>query len=195
MRYFPLFLDLRGRPVLIVGGGAVAERKARLLLASGARVTVVAPALCPALAQRVARGELGHRAGEFLESDLDRQRWVIAATNEAAVNRRIAAAAEARGLLVNVVDDAELSSAIMPAIVDRSPLLIAISSGGAAPMLARRVREQMEALLDQSLGSVALWLGRWRTRIREKFVGTRERRSFYGELLDGPLARLIRDGR
>ena len=195
MRYFPLFLDLRSRPVLIVGGGAVAERKARLLLANEARVTVVAPNLCPALAQRVARGELRHRAGEFVESDLDGQRWVIAATNEAAVNRRIAAGAEARGLLVNVVDDAELSSAIMPAIVDRSPLMIAISSGGAAPMLARRVREQMETLLDQSMGRVALWLGQWRSRIRAKFVSTRERRSFYGELLDGPLITLIRDGR
>ena len=135
MRYFPLFLDLRGRPALVVGGGAVAERKIKLLIDSGARVSVVAPSLCPGLAQRLARGELNHRAGEFTDADLNAQRLVIAATDDPRVNRDIAAAAEARGLLVNVVDDAGLSSAIMPAIVDRSPLMIAISSGGTAPML------------------------------------------------------------
>ncbi len=195
MRYFPLFLDLRGRPVLVAGGGAVAERKIKLLLESGARVTVVAPYVCPALARRVARGELKHRAAGFSESDLDQQRGVIAATSDALVNRRIATAAEDRGLWVNVVDDAELSSAIMPAIVDRSPLMIAISSGGTAPMLARRVREQVEALLDQSWGQVALWLGRWRARIRERIANPRQRRVFYRELLDGEAVRLIRDGR
>jgi uroporphyrin-III C-methyltransferase/precorrin-2 dehydrogenase/sirohydrochlorin ferrochelatase len=195
VRYFPLFLDLRGRPVLVVGGGAVAERKVKLLVASGARVTVVAPELCSGLAQRVARGEITHRAGDFVASDLESQRWVIAATNRAATNRQIAGAAEARGLFVNVVDDAELSSAIMPALVDRSPLMIAISSGGTAPMLARRVREQLETLLDQSWGRVAQLLGDWRSRIRARFEHTRQRRSFYRQLLDGPIVDLVRRGR
>jgi uroporphyrin-III C-methyltransferase/precorrin-2 dehydrogenase/sirohydrochlorin ferrochelatase len=195
VRYFPLFLDLHDRPVLVVGGGAVAERKVKLLLASGARVTLVAPELCTALAQRVTRGEIGHRAGGFVESDLESQRWVVAATDRAAINREIARAAEARGLFVNVVDDAELSSAIMPAIVDRSPLMIAISSGGSAPMLARRVREQLESLLDRSWGRVAQLLGVWRARIRARFDNSRQRRSFYRELLDGPIVELVRRGR
>jgi uroporphyrin-III C-methyltransferase / precorrin-2 dehydrogenase / sirohydrochlorin ferrochelatase len=195
VRYFPLFLDLRGRPVLVVGGGAVAERKVKLLIESGARVSVVAPSLCPGLAQRLARGELNHRAGGFTAADLSAQRWVIAATDDRQVNREIAAAAEARGLFVNVVDDAELSSAIMPAIIDRSPLLIAISSGGTAPMLARRVREQLEALLDQSLGRVSALLGAWRARIRTHISDARQRRSFYRELLEGPIVNLIRLGR
>ena len=123
------------------------------------------------------------------------QRLVIAATDDPAVNRAVAAAAEARDLLVNVVDDAELSTAIMPAIVDRSPLMIAISSGASAPMLARRVREQLEALLDQSWGRVALLLGAWRSRIRARFQNARQRRSFYRELLDGPIAGFVRAGR
>jgi uroporphyrin-III C-methyltransferase/precorrin-2 dehydrogenase/sirohydrochlorin ferrochelatase len=195
MRYFPLFLDLRGRPVLVAGGGAVAERKVKLLLASGARVTIVAPVLCRALTARAAGGEITHRRGEFVESDLDSQRWVIAATDRSCVNRQIAAAAEARGLFVNVVDDAELSTAIMPALVDRSPLMIAVSSGGSAPMLARRVREQLETLLDQSWGRVAQLLGRWRSRVRARFEHSRERRSFYRELLDGPIIDLVRRGR
>ena len=84
MRYFPLFLDLRGRPVLVVGGGAVAERKVKLLVASGARVTVVAPELCAGLAQRVTRGEISHRGGDFVDAHLESQRWVIAATDRAA---------------------------------------------------------------------------------------------------------------
>ncbi len=98
-------------------------------------------------------------------------------------------------MFVNVVDDAELSSAIMPSLVDRSPLLIAISSGGTAPMLARHVREQLEKLLDQSLGRVAELLGAWRSRIRARFANSRERRSFYSELLDGPVSELVRRGR
>ncbi len=195
MRYFPLFLDLRGRPVLVAGGGGVAARKVELLIASGARVSVVAPGLCPALERRLARGELAHRTGRFTESDLNSQRWVIAATGDAAVNRRIAAAAEAHGLFVNVVDDAGLSSAIVPAIVDRSPLMIAISSGGTAPMLARHLRAKVEALLDQSWGRVAQWLGRWRARIREQLDDARQRRSLYGELLDGPIVGLVQRGR
>ncbi len=195
MRYFPLFLDLRGRPVLVAGGGMVAERKVKLLVASGAKVTVVAPELCAALARRVARGKIAHRAGEFHESDLESQRWVIAATDRSAVNREIARAAEARGLFVNVVDDAELSTAIMPALVDRSPLMIAVASGGGAPMLARQVREQLEALLDQSWGRVAQFLGAWRARIRARFDTSRERRAFYRELLGGPIMALVRRGR
>ena len=195
MRYFPLFLDLRGRSVLVVGGGAVAERKVKLLVDSGARVTIVAPDLCAGLAQRVARGELAHRVGDFVAADLAAQRLVIAATDDPAANRAVASAAEARGLFVNVVDDAELSSAIVPAIVDRSPLMIAISSGGTAPMLARRVREQLEALLDQSWGRLALLLGAWRARIRARFQDDRERRSFYRELFDGPIVNFIRQGR
>ena len=131
----------------------------------------------------------------FAETDLESQRWVIAATDRAAVNREIARAAEARGLFVNVVDDAELSSAIMPALVDRSPLMIAISSGGSAPMLARRVREQLEGLLDQSWGRVAQLLGAWRARIRSRLGDSRQRRSFYRELLDGPIVQLVRRGR
>ena len=195
MRYFPLFLDLHDRPVLVVGGGAVAERKIDLLVSSGARVTVVAPRLNAGLTQRAARGELRFRAGSFEAADLADQRLVIAATDDPGVNREVAAAADARGLFANVVDDAELSSAIVPAIVDRSPLMIAISSGGAAPMLARRVREQLESLLDPSWGRVAVLLQSWRARIVARIRDAAERRRFYGELLDGPVVGLIRDQR
>jgi len=195
MRYLPLFLDLQRQAVLVVGGGVVAERKVRLLLDSGARVSVVAPRLGVALARRAARGEIEHLPREFTEPDVAGHRLVIATTNDAAVNRAIAAAAGRRGVFVNVVDDAANSSAIMPAIVDRSPLLVAISSGGTAPMLARRVRAQLEAMLDSSWTRLAVLLQRWRGRIRAAIHDLAARRQFYDRLLDGPVARLVRDRR
>lgn len=195
MRYFPLFLDLQQQPVLVVGGGVVAGRKVRLLRGSGARVRVVAPRLDVTLRRQAERAEIEHLARDFADGDVNGHRLVIAATGDRSVNRAVAAAAQARGVFVNVVDDASDSSAIMPAIVDRSPLLIAISSGGAAPMLARRVREQLEALLDSSWGRLGTLLQRWRTRITQQVRNLAERRRLYQELLDGPIARLVRAGR
>ena len=170
MRYFPIFADLRGRRVLVVGGGDVAERKVRLLLSAGARVTVLAPQLTPGLEQQAAsdRPAVVRQAfaGE-LPADLS---LVIAATSDRDVNASIAAAAGARNLFVNVVDDAELSTFQVPAIVDRSPLVVAISSGGTAPVLARVVRERIESLLDTSYGRLASLLETWRPRFRREGI-------------------------
>jgi siroheme synthase-like protein len=152
MRYFPLFADLQGQRVLVVGGGEVAERKVRLLLEAGARVELVAPDLTEWL-----RGEdtVDWLALEFEPAQLAGTTLVVAATSDPAVNARVAATARERQVLVNVVDDAELSSFIVPAIVDRSPLVIAISSGGVAPVLARLMRERIELLCDESFGALA----------------------------------------
>ena len=163
MRYFPLFADLRGRRVLVVGGGEVAERKVRLLLrgrcarrTGRSRIVAADLATWAAAASTVRRrdgaGSVSLARARVRRSQLDGATLVVAATNDAAVNERVAAAARARHVLVNVVDDAERSSFIVPAIVDRSPLVIAISSGGVAPVLARLVRERLETLLDESLG-------------------------------------------
>jgi uroporphyrin-III C-methyltransferase/precorrin-2 dehydrogenase/sirohydrochlorin ferrochelatase len=158
MRYFPLFADLQGRRVLVVGGGAIAERKVRLLLDAGAAVTVVAPGLTEWLAACAAEatvrgtatagGTLTHVAEQFDAGHLQGMVLAIAATDDPVTNARVAAEGRERNVHVNVVDDAARSSFIVPAIVDRSPLVIAISTGGAAPVLARLVRERVEALLD-----------------------------------------------
>ena len=137
MKLFPLFADIAGRTVAVVGGGDVAARKTAALLAAGARVRIGAPELHPQLAQWAAQGRISHVPGPFQEGWLDDVWLVVAATDDAAVNRQVAAAAGRRRLWVNVVDDAQLSSFHVPAIVDRSPLIVAISSGGAAPMLGR----------------------------------------------------------
>jgi uroporphyrin-III C-methyltransferase/precorrin-2 dehydrogenase/sirohydrochlorin ferrochelatase len=203
MRYFPLFADLHGQRVLVVGGGEVAERKVRLLLEAGARVEIVAPDLTEWLQHRTRTRTGGERRGRdedafdwlavgFDPTQLAGAILVVAATGDCAVNARVAATARERQVLVNVVDDAELSSFIVPAIVDRSPLVIAISSGGVAPVLARHVRERLESLLDESLGTLAGLLQRWRDRIKRALPDLDARRRFYAAVVRGPVAASLR---
>ena len=195
MRYFPIFLDLQGAPVLLVGGGEIAARKLAVLLRTGAAVAVIATEAIPVIVELAERGALQWHARCFAVADVAGRRLVIAATGDRAVNATVAAAARAIGVPVNVVDDAELSSFIVPAIVDRSPVLVAISSGGVAPMLATRLRARIEALLDDSWGRVAQFADRWRQRIRDAIPDLHVRRRFYDWMLDGPVASAVRAGR
>jgi uroporphyrin-III C-methyltransferase/precorrin-2 dehydrogenase/sirohydrochlorin ferrochelatase len=215
VRYFPLFADLHGRRVLVVGGGAVAERKIRLLLDAGADVTVVAPELTPWLASLTSAlmggeadqpagdgpdsasvsartGSLTHIADRFLPAHFDGALFAIAATDDPTTNALVAATGRERNVLVNVVDVAELSTFIVPAIVDRSPLVIAISTGGVAPVLARLVRERIESLFDGSFGVLAGLLERWRGRIKGCVPDVAARRRFYEYLVRGPVAAFVR---
>ena len=168
MKLYPLFADLSGRPVLVVGGGVVGERKASALLEAGAQVIVGAPELTPALRAWVLDERVQWLHGSFEESRIDGVWLVIAATSDTGLHRQIAALAEARRVFVNVVDDAEASSFHVPAVIDRSPVTIAISSGGHAPMLARLLRERLEVMMDPVIGSVASLLAQMRHRIRAR---------------------------
>ncbi|MCX7034009.1 MAG: siroheme synthase CysG [Arenimonas sp.] len=189
---FPLFADLRGRRVLVVGGGAVARRKLEPLLAAGAQVVVGAPWLEPAVMELFVEGRIGHLAGRFEPAWLDGAWLVVAATDDGDVNREVAAAAEARRIWANVVDDLALSSYQSPARIERGPLQIAISSGGGAPMLARHLREKLETELDESLADLASLLLRERGRIRARHPRLAERRRFFETLLAGPVAERFR---
>lgn len=189
---FPLFADLQGRRVLVVGGGPVAERKTEALLHAGARPRIGAPDLTPRLHAWHAQGRIDWIEGRFDAHWLAGAWLVVAATDDTTVNRAVAAAAEARHLFANVVDDAELSTFQVPAIVERGPLQVAISSGGGAPMLARHLRRQLETLLDDSWTSLAHLFTRQRQRIRQRFPQPAERRRFFEKLLAGPLPRLFR---
>lgn len=194
MKLYPLFADLSGRPVLVVGGGVVGERKAAALLDAGARVAVGAPDLTPALLGWVGEGRVQWLRGVFEEGWLDGAWLVVAATSDQALHQHIAALAEARRLFVNIVDDAEQSSFHVPAVIDRSPVTIAISSGGHAPMLARLLRERLETLIDPVIGSVATLLAQMRHRIRARLPDMALRRRFYDRLLNGPVQSLLRRG-
>ena len=160
MPLYPLFADLAGREVLVVGGGEVAQRKVEALLHAGARVRLHALELHPALAACEAEGRLERLPGSFDPAWIDEAWLVVVATDDAALNAAIAARAGTRRRLVNVVDDAGLSTFQTPAVIERAPLQLAISSGGAAPMLARRLRERLETELDPAPAP-----GRWTASI------------------------------
>ncbi len=195
MRHFPVFLDLQDAPALVAGGGRVAARKIVLLRSARASVPVVAPAACPEISTQAARGELAWLPRAFAPEDVAGRRVVFAATDDEAVNDAVASAARAAGIPVNVADDGARSSFILPAIVDRSPLLVAVSSGGTAPMLATAVRARIEALLDQSWSRLARFADRWRQAIRGARPVISARRRLYEWLLEGPVAEAVRAGR
>jgi len=144
MEFLPIFLNVRGQSCLVVGGGDVAARKVELLLRAQASITVVAPELCAALTALKTAGKLVHLAATFQGDQVGGQRVVIAATDDEAVNRNVAEIAQRKNIPVNVVDRPELCTFIMPAIIDRSPVIVAVSSGGASPVLARLLRARLE---------------------------------------------------
>ena len=195
MVYFPIFVRLAGEPVLVVGGGEVAARKIELLLSAGAKVTVVAPELIEELAAKASAGCLVHVAAEFSPDHLNGMRLVIAATDKHAVNAWVAHQAERRNLLVNVVDDRELSRFIVPAIVDRSPVIVAVGSSGDAPVLTRRLRESLEVFIPQRLGALARFAGRLRATVKQRLADLGARRRFWENFFDGPVAADIVAGR
>ncbi len=191
MNYFPVFFDLAGQKVLVVGGGEVALRKVALLERSGAAITVVAPRILPELMERA--GAVTLKVREFEPADLDGARLVIVATSRRAINRWIATVSESRGIPVNVVDDRAASRFIVPAIIDRSPVLVAVSTGGASPVLARRLRERLEALIPKTMGEFALWLRALRGPAK-RLRGIDARRRFFEQLVDGMAARRFAAG-
>lgn len=194
MDYLPLYFDLRGRWCLLVGGGSIALRKARLLTKAGARVRVVAPSINEELAGLVSRhqGELIH--DQYRAALLDEVDLVVSATDAEQVNRIVAHDCRQRHLPVNVVDSPQLCSVIMPAIVDRNPLIIAVSSGGEAPVLARMLRAKIEAWLPASWGRVAALASRYRDQVKQAFSDTDQRRRFWETVLDGSVTEAVLAG-
>ena len=193
--YFPAFLKVSGKPCLLVGAGEVAARKARSLLAAGADLVVVAPEAGPAIAELAAGHRLRYIARKFSPADVAGKWLVISASNDAAVQDSVFAAADAAGVYCSSVDDIDNSSFITPAIVDRSPVIVAISSAGAAPVLARRIRAQIETLLPSGLGQLADLARRFRSRVKARIVGISARRRFWERVFDSPIASAINAGR
>jgi uroporphyrin-III C-methyltransferase / precorrin-2 dehydrogenase / sirohydrochlorin ferrochelatase len=195
MEFLPINLNIRDRDCLVVGGGEVAARKAGLLCRAGGRVTVVAPALAGALETLRAGGEITYREKRFESTDLASCVLAIAATDDETVNTAVAEAAQARGIPVNVADRPELCTFILPSIVDRSPLLISVSSGGASPVLARTLRARLEALIPNAYGRLAELARRYRPAVRQRFASGASRRRFWEHVFDGPIAELVLSGR
>ena len=195
MDFLPIFLTLRARRCVVVGGGHVAERKLALLLRAGAQVEVIAPQPSEELERLATAGDITVSKREFEAADVCGAALVIAATDDAVVNEKVAAAAEQAGVLVNVVDQPGVGNVVMPSIVDRSPVIIAIGTGGNAPVLARMLRAKLESLIPQAYGELASLLGSLRERVRAAVPDGVARRRFWERTLDGPAAELMFAGR
>lgn len=195
MDYLPIFLQIRARPCLVVGGGEVAARKVGLLLRAGGEVTVVAPRLCRTLAGRVLRREVCHEPREFAPDDLAGRIVAIAATDRQEVNRRVSEEARARNVPVNVVDQPDLCTFVMPSVIDRSPIQVAVSTGGASPVLARLLRARLETLIPSSYGQLARLAESFRARVRGRIPDANRRRHFWEQVLQGPVAEAMLAGR
>ncbi|MBI2802306.1 MAG: hypothetical protein HYX63_18830 [Gammaproteobacteria bacterium] len=194
MDYLPLFVSLQEVPVLVVGGGEVAARKITLLRAAGASITLVAPEVCAELTSAVHAGDVMWKAARFTPDDVHGQRLVIAATNDSTTNAAVAAAAQAAQIFVNVVDDAVRSNCVMPAIVDRSPVIVAISTGGASPVLATELRAQLETFLAPRLGALARFALNHRHAVKARHPDLATRRKFWLNVLRGEIADCVLGG-
>jgi precorrin-2 dehydrogenase/sirohydrochlorin ferrochelatase len=192
MPYHPVYLDLRGRSCVVLGGGEVATRKAQSLLAAGARVTVVSPTLTPALAALAETHEILHHSRPYRTGDLAGAALAYAATDDEAVHAEAAAEAAAGGIWLNVVDRPQLCSFIAPAVVTRGAVSIAVSTGGASPALARHLREVLEEAVGPEYGLAATILGKLRPLVGSKGVDQAARAATFSALIASPLLEALR---
>lgn len=195
MDYYPLFARLQQRPVLVVGAGQVAERKVDSLLQSGALVRIVAAGLTPLLQQWLDENRLQLLGDVFQEHMVENVFLVVAATDDAALNQRVFQAAEAAHTLCNVVDDLHNCNFIVPAVVDRGAIQVAVSSGGKAPVLARIWRQKIESLLPQHLQDATNIAGRWRGKVKQHIHSMAERRRFWEQLFHSQFDTLLAQGK
>lgn len=195
MDYLPLFFKLENRNALLVGGGQVALRKARMLVRTKAIVTVISREIDPQLAQLLADNNGIAMTGEYSEKLLDDKLLVTAATDDEVLNKQVYQDAVARNIPVNVVDNPKLCTFVFPAIVDRSPIVIAISSGGQAPVLVRVLRAKLETLIPNGYSKLALLAGQFRDQVKAKFATINQRRNFWETILQGQVAETMLAGR
>mgnify|MGYP003574193893 FL=1 len=194
MEHLPIFLSVRGQFCVVVGGGEIATRKVALLLRADALVQIVSPGLCPNLAKLRDEGRIEHLSRGYRDGDLEDAYLAIAATDNAEINHEVATAGRNLGIPVNVVDHPEDGSFIMPSIIDRSPVIAAVSTSGASPVLARLIRSRLESLIPAGYGRLAELAGKFRERVKQAFEDPADRRRFWDCILQGPVAERVFSG-
>jgi len=194
MKYYPVFLDVRERSCMVVGGGQVAERKAIALFDAGANLTVVSPALTPALTELAVKGKITHHPRTYEERDIAGAYLVIAATNDAAVNESVARACRKHSILVNAATSPDEGTFVVPSVVERGDLLIAISTCGDSPALARKVREDLERTYGPEFGTFLEKMGNLRRRLLHDVVDEDVRRKVHQAVVDSDVLYLLKAG-
>ncbi len=194
MDFLPIFLDIKEKCCLVLGGGDVAARKVALLQKAGGHIRLVAPTLCHELEERIRDGAIEHIERPFQDEDLDDCHLVIAATDDAETNRRISQLADRQRIPVNVVDQPALCSFIVPSIIDRSPVVAAVSTGGASPVLARLIRSRLETLIPAGYGRLAELSRRFREQVKQRFNKPADRRRFWEKALTSGIAERVFSG-
>lgn len=194
MKLLPIFLDVKEKPCLVVGGGETALRKITSLRRAGGRVRVVAPQLAEQLHALATAGDIEHAQRQFEDADLGAAVLAIAATDDPAVNRRVSRIARERGIPVNVVDQPDACSFIMPSVIDRSPVVVAVSTSTASPVLARLLRSRLESLIPAGYGRLGELCGRYRAAVKARFADRRDRRLFWDRVLQGAVAERVFSG-
>lgn len=194
MQALPIFFNIQHRPCVVIGGGDVATRKVTMLLKANADVTVISPELCVELQTLAGEGKIRHAAETFSPEQLANACLVIAATDDEAVNEAVSLEAKACNIPVNVVDAPALCTFTMGSVIDRSPVVIAVSSEGNAPVLARYIRTKIETMLPASYGRIAAIAGEFREQVKAKFATTQLRRRFWEDVLQGPMVERVLSG-
>jgi len=194
MDYFPAFLQLHGKRCLLIGGGDVATRKARLLINAGALLTIVASEINQTLVKACDKADVTFQRRAFRDDDVRGHWLVVAATDDKHVQAAVADAAGRAGVFCNCVDDLESSSYITPAIVDRGPVVVAVTSSGKAPVLARSIRARIESMLPTATGDLARLAGRWRERVSARIKDAFSRRRFWETFFAGPVSSAVYRG-
>jgi len=196
MDYFPLFINLKNKHCLVVGAGEVAARKIELLIKAGANITVIAPQISPSVNQlQTPTSHVKIITRNFTATDIKQQRLIISATNHAETNQLVATLADTHNIPVNVVDNPELCSFIVPAIIDRSPVIAAVSSGGASPVLVRLIRARLESLIPPAFGRLATLANKYRPLVKDYINPPAQRRIFWEKILQGSIAELFYAGK
>ncbi|WP_349431396.1 siroheme synthase CysG [Methylomarinum sp. Ch1-1] len=195
MDYFPLFLELKDQNCLVVGGGDIAARKIDLLTRAGANITVVAKQMSATVIDMAQQAPISMQQKAFEAADLEDKFLVVSATNNRETNVQVAKLAKERKLLINVVDNPDLCSFIFPSIIDRSPIVAAISSGGASPVLARQLRAKIESMISPAYGQLAQLANKFRSAVKQHIEDPGQRRIFWENVLQGGIAELVFAGR
>lgn len=188
-------MAVHDRPCLVVGGGDVAQRKTEMMQRAGAKITIVSPELTAALRLQSDEGKIHHIPSSFVPEHLAGMVLAVAATDDEAVNRQVAEAAQVRNIPVNVVDRPQLCTFVFPSVIDRSPIVVAISSEGASPVLARHLRAKLETIIPASYGRLADLARKFRERVKDRFDSMNERRRFWERVIEGPIAEFVFTGR